>query len=151
MVRQGAVLVPAFASLPAAPSTYRQLLLQLPDGGGGGGGCCAVTLTVAVPLFAPLVAAIVAVPAPTPVTSPAALTLATPALLVAHVIVRPVRVRPNESFGVPVSCTVLPTDTLAVAGLTLTEATGRTVAAAVVPVTTLESAPNTAFTFSVPR
>src|SRR2546421_5170979 len=151
MVRQGAVLVPAFASLPAAPSTYRQLLLQLPDGGGGGGGCCAVTVPVAVLLLPPLVAVIVAVPAPTPVTSPVAVTLATPALLLVHVTARPVRARPNESFGVALSCTVPPTGTLAVAGLTLTVATGRAAAAAVVPVTTLESAPNTAFTFSVPR
>src|SRR5256885_9431479 len=148
MVRQGAVLVPAFASLPAAPSTYRQ---QLPDGGGGGGGCCAVTVTVAVPLFPPLVAVIVAVPAPTPVTSPAALTLATPAVLVAHVIVRPVTVRPNESFGVPVSCTVLPAETLAVAGLTLTEATGNAAVLAVVALATLDKAPNTAFAPNVPR
>src|SRR3989440_11060688 len=121
MVRQGAVLVPAFASLPAAPSTYRQLLLQLPDGGGGGGGCCAVTVTVAVPLFPPLVAVIVAVPAPTPVTSPAALTLATPALLLVHATVRAVRARSNEAFGVAVSRAVPPTDKLAVRRLPLPE------------------------------
>src|SRR2546421_8025241 len=100
MERQGAVLVPAFASLPAAPSTYRHALLQLPDGGGGGGGCCAVTVTVAVPLFPPLVAVSVAVPAPTPLTSPLALTLATPAFLLVHVTLRPGRARPHEAFGV---------------------------------------------------
>src|SRR5256885_11484099 len=122
VVRRGAVLAPGCASSPAAPSTYGHAPLQPPDGGGGGGGCCAVTVTVAVPLFPPLVAVIVAVPAPTPVTSPAALTLATPGLLVAHVIVRPVRARPNESCGVPLICTVLPTDTLAVGGLRLPEA-----------------------------
>src|SRR5256885_12783273 len=117
MVRQGAVLVPAFASLPAAPSTYRQ---QLPDGGGGGGGCCAVTVTVAVPLFPPLVAVSVAVPAPTPMTGPLALPLAPPALLLVHLTPRPVRAWPHESFRVAVSRAALATDTRAGASLTLT-------------------------------
>src|SRR5437763_2425180 len=78
----------------------------------------------AVPLFPSLVAVIVAVPAAGPVTSPLALTVATPAALVAHAIVRPVSMFPLASFRLAVSCTVAPTGTLADAGLTTTDATG---------------------------
>jgi hypothetical protein len=45
-------------------------------------------------------------------------------LVVAHVTVRPVSGLPFASFGVAVSCTVCPTATLAVAGLTVTDTTG---------------------------
>jgi hypothetical protein len=83
-----------------------------------------VTVTVAVPLFPSLVAVMVAVPAATPVTNPLPFTVAIVALLLAHVIVRPVSVFPAESFGVAVSCVVAPTPTVAVAGLTVTDATG---------------------------
>jgi hypothetical protein len=85
-------------------------------------GC--VTVTVAVPLCPSLVAVIVAVPAATPVTSPLPLTVATADALVAQVTTRPVSAFPTESRGVAVSCTVAPTPTLAVAGLTVTVATG---------------------------
>jgi len=67
---------------------------------------------------------IVAVPAADPVTSPLALTVATPAALVPHAIVRPVSTFPLASFRLAVSCTVAPTGTLADAGLTTTDATG---------------------------
>jgi hypothetical protein len=84
-------------------------------------GC--VTVTVAVPLFPSLVAVMVAVPAATPVTSPLPLTVAAALLLVAQVTTRPVSAFPAESRGVAVSCTVAPTATLAVPGLTATVAT----------------------------
>src|SRR5216684_300925 len=104
-----------------------------PAGSLGYWALCVVTVIVAVPLFASLVAVIVAAPAAIPVTTPLPLTVATPALLVAQVIVRPVRGFPFASFGVAVNCTVCPTATLAVAGLTVTDATGTlvTVTAAV--------------------
>jgi len=83
-----------------------------------------LTATVAVPLFPSLVAVIVAVPTAAPVTSPLPFTVAATGLLLAHVMLRPVSGLPAESFGVAVSCTVPPTRTLAVAGLTDTDATG---------------------------
>src|SRR2546422_1040623 len=83
-----------------------------------------VTVMADAPLFPPLVAVIVAVPAVSPVTSPLALTVATVALLLAQVTVRPVRGLPFASLGVAASCTVWPTCTDAVAGLTVTDATG---------------------------
>src|SRR3989442_10277521 len=92
----------------------------------------------------------VAVPAPTPLTSPLPLTVATDALLVAHVTARPSSGVPLASFGVAVSCAVAPTCTLAVAGLTATEATGGG-SSAVVPLATLDNGPYTAFPFIVPR
>src|SRR5439155_26986779 len=82
------------------------------------------TVTLAVPLCPSLVAVIVAVPATLPVTSPLALTVATEVLLLAHVTVRPDSGFPFASLGVATSCTVCPTCIAAVAGLTLTEATG---------------------------
>src|SRR6266700_396491 len=81
----------------------------------------------AVPLLTPLVAVIVALPTVTPVTSPEALTAAAAPLLVVQVIVRPLSGFPAESLAVALSCSVLPTATLANAGLTVTEATGTTV------------------------
>src|SRR6267378_759825 len=90
-----------------------------------------VTVTVAVPLWPSLVAVIVAVPAATPLTRPLPLTVATAVLLLAHVTTRPVSGLPLASFGVAVSCTLAPTGTLAVAGLTATDATGTFVAVTV--------------------
>src|SRR5216683_632743 len=84
----------------------------------------AVTVMPAVPFGPSLVAVIVAEPAATPVTKPAPLTVATPALLVAQVIARPVNGVPLASLGVAVNCTVCPTWMLALAGLTVTDATG---------------------------
>src|SRR6266516_350047 len=83
-----------------------------------------VTVIAAVPLLPSLVAVIVAGPAALPVTSPLALTVASAVLLLAQVTVRPLSGFPFASFGVAVSCTVWPTCTDAVAGLTVTAATG---------------------------
>src|SRR2546425_6003604 len=93
----------------------------------------AVTVIAVVPLLPSLVAVIVADPAATPVTSPLPLTLATAALLVAHVTTRPDRTLPLASFGTAKSCSVPPTHMDADAGVTVTEATGTlvTVTAAV--------------------
>jgi len=65
----------------------------------------------------------VADPAAFAVTSPLALTDATVELSLDHAMVWPVSGLPAESFGVAVSCTVCPTNRLADAGLTVTEAT----------------------------
>src|SRR6266498_5176221 len=93
---------------------------QVPTGGGSG----SATVTLAVPLFPSLVPVITAVPAATPRASPLPDTVTTPGALVAQLTLRPVREVPLASFGVAVSCTVCPTATLAVAGLTATDATG---------------------------
>jgi len=84
---------------------------------------------VEVALFPSLVAVMVDEPAVTPVTTPTlacplAVTVATAALLVAHVTARPLKGLPLASRGVAVSCTAWPTAALTVAGLTLTDATG---------------------------
>src|SRR5712691_2766440 len=88
-----------------------------------------VTVTVEVELLPSLVAVMVAEPAATPVTTPTftcplAVTVATPALLVAHITARPLNGLPAASRRVAVSCIVPPTATLPVAGLMLTDATG---------------------------
>ena len=80
-----------------------------------------------VPVLPSVVAVIVADPAPTPVTSPVALTVATPLLLLVHVTTRPARALPLASRGVAMSCTVPPCATLADAGTTSTDATGTSV------------------------
>src|SRR5690349_19585580 len=90
-----------------------------------------VTVRADVPLCPSLVAVIVAEPAATPVTTPLPETVATVASLVAHVTARPLRGVPFASLGVAVSCAVWPTVTLAVVGLTATEATGTFVTVAV--------------------
>jgi len=79
---------------------------------------------VAVADLPSLVAVIVALPTARAVTSPV---LETTALVVSdelQVTVRPVRVPPALSFNVAVSCWVAPMARVAVAGLTVTEATG---------------------------
>src|SRR5205823_2069131 len=83
-----------------------------------------VTVIVAAPLFPSLVAVIVAAPAVSPVTSPPALTVATAVLLLPQLTGRPDNGLPLASFEVAVSCTVWPTGTDAVLGLTVTDATG---------------------------
>src|SRR3989441_339168 len=82
------------------------------------------TVMAALPLCPSLVAVIVAAPTTTPVTSPLELTVAAAGLLDAHVTVRPVSGLPFASLGVAVSCTVLPSFTLADGGATATDATG---------------------------
>src|SRR2546428_1084470 len=62
-----------------------------------------VTVIADVPLCPSLVAVIVAEPATTPVTTPLTDTVATAALLVAHVTARPLRAVPLESSGVAVN------------------------------------------------
>src|SRR5439155_610538 len=52
------------------------------------------------------------------------LAAATAVLLLAHVTPRPVSVLPAESLVTAVNCRVAPTGTLAVVGLTVTDATG---------------------------
>src|SRR5438552_497572 len=76
------------------------------------------------PLCPSDVAVIVAAPATTPLTSPLPLTVATAVLSLDQVTVRPVSVLPFASLRVAVSCTVWPAGTDAVAGLTVTDATG---------------------------
>src|SRR5213592_4503796 len=83
-----------------------------------------VTVTADVPLCPSLVAVMVAEPTVTPVTRPLELTVATEVLLLDQLTVRPDSGLPLASLGVAVSCTVEPTDTVAEAGATLTEATG---------------------------
>src|SRR5256712_3185176 len=84
-----------------------------------------VTVTAAVPVLPSLVAVIVTgPPGTTPVTSPLAFTLAIVLSLDCHVITRPVNGLPFASLGVAVSCAVPPAATLAVAGVTVTDATG---------------------------
>src|SRR5256712_1940061 len=82
------------------------------------------TVMAALPLCPSLVAVIVAAPTTTPVTSPLEPTVAAAALLDAPVTVRPVSGLPFASFGVAVSCSVAPSFTFAVGGLTVTDATG---------------------------
>src|SRR3989441_847506 len=85
----------------------------------------AFTVTAELPLFPSLVAVMVTgPPAALPVTRPFASTVARLASLVPHVTVRPVSALPAASFGVAVSCSVVPTTTLAGDGVTSTEATG---------------------------
>src|SRR6184192_2541996 len=84
-----------------------------------------LTVMLAVPLCPSLVAVIVTgPPAATPLTSPLPFTLAIALLLDCQVTTRPVNGLPFASLGVAVSCTVLPTATPAVAGVTVTDATG---------------------------
>jgi len=71
-------------------------------------------------------------------------------LSLAHVTVRPERTLPPASLRVAVNCRIAPIRTLAGEGDSVTDATAA-VDAGVVPVAMLDNAPNTAFTFSVPR
>src|SRR2546428_362119 len=94
------------------------LVTHVPGGGG------AETVSAAVPLCPSLVAVIVPAPAAPPATSPLPLPVATAGLPLAHVTVRPVSGLPLASLGVAVSCTVMPSFTLADGGATVTDATG---------------------------
>src|SRR5207245_6341304 len=73
------------------------------------------------------VAVVLAPPATTPVTSPPPSTVAIDVLLLGQVTTRPDNGLPLASFGVAVSCTVVPSFTDGAAGATVTEATGTTV------------------------
>src|SRR3989449_7185536 len=87
-------------------------------------GLPAVTVTAAVPLCPSLVAVMVAVPVATPVTRPPVDTVAIAGALDAQVTIRPLSGLPFASSGVAVSWPHCPTWIPAVAGLTLTDATG---------------------------
>src|SRR5512143_3381018 len=86
-----------------------------------------VTVIAAIPLLVSDVAVMVADPAAFPETSPLVLTVATPALLVVQVIVRPLSGLRPASLGVAVSCTVAFTAMVAEDGVTSTDATGTVV------------------------
>jgi hypothetical protein len=79
-----------------------------------------------VPVFVSLVAVIVTVPTPTAVTRPLEDTVATAMLSELHVTTRSVSTVPVASFVTAVSCCVgvTPSTRLAVAGVTVTVATG---------------------------
>src|SRR5690349_21467589 len=98
--------------------------LGQPDGGGGGGR--AVTVRLAVPLTLPLVAVIVDVPASNPVTTPLSEIPAIVGALELHVTA-PVTTLPLASFSTALNACVAPTAIDALAGLTVTLATGATV------------------------
>src|SRR5256885_16914276 len=83
-----------------------------------------VTVIEDVPLFPSLVAVIVAAPGVTAVTRPLPFTVATEVLLLDQETVRPESAAPFASCGVAASWTVSPVWTVAVAGVTSTEATG---------------------------
>ena len=57
-------------------------------------------------------------------TSPVELTVATAVLSLAQVTTRPLSTFPFASLGVAVNCTVWPRNTVGVAGVTVTDATG---------------------------
>src|SRR5438105_3294469 len=76
--------------------------------------------------------------------------VATAALLEVQATLRPVSPLPLASFSVAARCCVPPVVTVAVAGATLTDATGATTAQ-VLLVAMFDRAPNTASTFRVPR
>ena len=83
-----------------------------------------VTVIEDVPVFPSLVAVIVAAPGVTAVTRPLPFTVATEVLLLDQETVRPESAAPFASCGVAVSWTVSPVWTVAVAGVTPTDATG---------------------------
>src|SRR5256712_4523961 len=109
-----------------APPTYTFGAVGLTATEATGG---VVPVTAAEPLCPSLVAVIAVVPAATPVTNPPAETVAMAGLVVVHVTARPPSTLPPASLGVAVSCSVEPTETLADAGLTATEATETVVTA----------------------
>jgi hypothetical protein len=94
----------------------------------------ATTVTTDVSAVPSLVAMMDAVPADTPVATPAVLTVATGALVDVHAIARPVSIAPVESRVVAVNVVVPPTAAVAVAGVTVTDATGGGSAAVTVAV-----------------
>jgi hypothetical protein len=83
-----------------------------------------VTVIAALPLLPSLVAVIVAVPFFLPVTTPDCETVAIAVSLEDHAIARPVSTLPLASFVAAASVTVASSATVAVAGVTVTVATG---------------------------
>jgi hypothetical protein len=88
---------------------------------------------VEVPFLPSLVAVMVAGPTATAITKPLPLTVATAGLPLDHVMARPVRGLPAESFVTAESCCVAPTKRVALAGLTDSEATGMLVKVTAAP------------------
>jgi hypothetical protein len=82
------------------------------------------TVIVAVPVFPSLVAVIVVPPGATAVTTPAVDTVATALFAELQLTPRPGSTFPSASFIVAVNVVVWPTTTTAVAGVTVTVATG---------------------------
>jgi hypothetical protein len=113
-----------------------------------GGGGDELTVTLELPDCPSHVAVIVAEPAASPVTTPLALTLATPVLLDDQLMLLPVKTFPCASATAAESAIVAPTATAAGAGDTVTVATAPDI---VVPWATFEGLPNTASEFRVPR
>lgn len=89
-----------------------------------GPGGAAATVIVAEPVFPFDVAVIVAVPTDTPVTTPPDETVALEELLVVQVMDAPGTTAPSASRAIAESVVVAPTLTVAVAGVTVTVATG---------------------------
>src|SRR6266516_3836390 len=127
------VRVLPFASLRVAVSCTVWPSFTLADAGATATEATATCTTVmaAVPLCPSEVAVIVVEPASFAVTSPLELTVAAAVLLEVHVTTRPDSGFPFTSLGVAVNCTVLPSSTLADAGVTATVATGTGVTAPV--------------------
>src|SRR5438876_780812 len=117
------------ASLVTAESCCVAPTRMVADGGlrvtEATGACVTVTLELAV--VPSLVAVMVAEPAAVAVRSPLLLTVATPGVSLDHVTTRPLSGLPLASLGVAVSCAVAPACRLAVAGLTVSDATGTVV------------------------
>src|SRR6184192_4171030 len=120
------VSVLPLASLRVATSCTVWPSFTLADAGATATEATATCTTVMaeVPLCPSEVAVIVAAPASFAVTSPLELTVAAAVLLDVQVTTRPDSGFPAASLGVAVSCTVLPSSTLADAGVTATVATG---------------------------
>src|SRR5258705_10110936 len=116
--------VPSFTSVKASVNPFAVTLATARSLTSAGLVTAAVIVTAAPPLCPSLVALIMAPPTATPVPNPLPFTVAIAGALLTHVTTRPARALPLASLGVAVSCTVWPTPTLAVPGLTATEATG---------------------------
>src|SRR6266404_4300326 len=106
------------------------------------------TVRVAVPLFVSLVAMMEVEPSATLVATPAPSIVATPVLVDDHETERPVKTPPAESYRVAVKAAGAPSSTLAVGGVTVTDATG----GGVTTITAVSATPDvsTANTLSCP-
>lgn len=105
----------------------RSVRVVMPEGStepGGGGGGGAVTVITDVPVLPSLVAVMVVVPTTSPVTSPVPDTLPVAGVPELHEMVRPVRTLLFASRVTAESCTVDPTETDVLGGVTETVATG---------------------------